>query len=184
MFKYNKILHPILKPKMINGKIIKEKTMVEIDKGVYIGNCSDYEFNKDKQDMNFINACKYPYWKEYVGNHCNNGLYAYENNRLICNLVDADDVNYIPKEIINECVGFIEKSVSAGKNILINCNEGRSRSATIGLIYLIKNNKINGDNFAEVMEKYKEIVPRFEPNLGMLSYASNYFNNLKLQQKK
>lgn len=144
MFKHNSILRPILKPKMINGKIIKEKTMVEIDKGIYIGNCSDFEFNKNRENMNFINACKYPYWKEYSEKKCNNGLYGYENNKLVCNLIDADDVNYIPKEIIDECISFIEKSIEDGKEILINCNEGRSRSATIGLIYLIKHKKIDG----------------------------------------
>lgn len=180
MFKYNTILKPILRPQLKNGKLYREETMVEISEGIYIGSSKDYEYNKNKDDMNFINACKYPYWEEYAKEHSNNGLYAYSGNRLICNLVDADDSKYIPSEIIEECINYIEKSVKEKKKILINCNEGKSRSATIGLIYLIKHKKIsdNSDLFYKVLDKYKEIVPRYEPNLGMLSYVSDYYANI------
>lgn len=177
MFKYNRILKPILKPQLRNGKLYKEETMVEICKGIFIGNEKDYEYNKFRENMNFINACKYPYWEEYIKSNCNNGLYAYKGNRLICNLVDADDIKYIPDEIIKECIKYIEESVKEGKEILINCNEGRSRSATIGLIYLIKHKKIKGNTFHEVLENYKQIVPRYSPNLGMLGYVSNYYKS-------
>ena len=104
-------------------------------------------------------------------------MFAYCDNRLICNLVDEDDVSYIPEEIIEECVSYIEKTLKSGKKVLINCNEGRSRSATIGLIYLMKHNLIKGDNFHEILDNYREILPQFNPNLGMLSYARQYYDS-------
>lgn len=172
----------IVSPKKIESKISlkkrEEAKMIEISENIYIGGSSVYEENKNKEDMNFINACKYPYWVEYSNKRCTNGLYGYDKNRLICNLVDANDINYIPKEIIEECIEFIEKSIRDGKKILINCNQGVSRSATIGLIYLIKNDKISGENFKEIIENYKKIVPRYNPNFGMLNYAKNYYLKL------
>ena len=89
-----------------------------------------------------------------------------------------NDKSYISSEIIEECIEYIKRSEEEGKEILINCNQGKSRSATIGLIYLIKTNKIKGESFEEIIRKYKEIVPRYNPNLGMLSYARHYYNKV------
>jgi uncharacterized protein Veg len=63
-------------------------------------------------------------------------------------------------------IGFqIIKIIRAnpGRRILIHCNEGRSRSASVIILYLIID---HGKSFAEALGHLKTIKPDVNPNLG------------------
>ena len=89
--------------------------MIEIFPNLFIGAAHDYEFEvKGQPDWMVIHACKEPYHRRALG-YASRGapvnhpeyLIARRENRLILNLVDADNPTYIPKEIIDAALRFI-----------------------------------------------------------------------------
>jgi predicted protein tyrosine phosphatase len=85
------------------------------------------------------------------------------------NLVDADDPAYIPKEIIDKALETIEREISSSK-ILLHCNQGMSRSAIIGMLYLRAKDELPF-NFDVSETKFKELYPFYNPNSGMRIFA-------------
>ena len=138
----------------------------------------DYETYKNKQGFAFVNACKEPYHRQalgYKGRSCDKDnpeyLYAFRDNRLICNLVDTDLVEYVRPEIINACMIFIGYHLEQGENVLINCNLGESRSPIIAMLYLATIGYFKGLSFEEAEVKFKELYPKYLPRQGMRNYA-------------
>ncbi len=109
--------------------------MVEIMQNFYIGNEDDYEKRiKNRLGWNIIHACKEPYHRDLLryktqGAPQNNPEYliAKRQNKLICNLIDTDDPKYVPQEIIDTILIFIENSLKENKKVLLHCNQGESR---------------------------------------------------------
>ncbi|GAB6285335.1 MAG: hypothetical protein STSR0009_15360 [Methanoregula sp.] len=153
--------------------------MIEICPNLFIGNEYDYESRvKHESGWYVVHACKEPYHRQALGytqraapkDHPEY-LIARRGNRLILNLVDAPDPAYIPKEIIDAALGFIETSLNAGSRVLVHCNEGCSRSAGIGLLYLAKfTDKVPKGSFPEAEAAYRSIYPPYNPKSGMRGF--------------
>ena len=90
-------------------------------------------------------------------------------NILYLNLVDADNVQYIPNVVINKALDFIDEHIKDNK-ILVHCNLGESRSPSIGLLYLRRMGYFDGKSASQGMFEYKEIYKKFNPNHGMMDY--------------
>ncbi len=156
--------------------------MIEITKNLYIGSQDDYESNVKFQPNWFvIHACKEPYHRQALGytgravvNTHPEYLIAERDNRLILNLVDVD--NPIAKEIIDKAIVSINENIE-NKNILLHCNQGMSRSATIGLLYLHYAEIITADNFREAEEEYLKIYPSYNPANGMRVFAETHWTD-------
>ena len=147
--------------------------MVEITKNLFIGNDSDFKNVDDSWCV--IHACKEPYHRNLLGYRtrscpqCDEYYFAQREKVLYLNLVDATDVKYIPKIIIDKALSFIEEHIENNK-ILLHCNLGESRSPSIGLLYLRKTGYFDGKNALQGMFEYKEIYKKFNPNHGMMDY--------------
>jgi predicted protein tyrosine phosphatase len=153
--------------------------MIEIHPDLYIGDQKDYEYRvRHESGWYVVHACKEPYHRQVLGytqraapqNHPEY-LIARRGNRLILNLVDAPDPAFIPKEIIDAALEFINTNLKAGNRVLVHCNEGYSRSAGIGLLYLAKfTDKIPKGNFMEAEAAYRSIYPPYNPKSGMRGF--------------
>jgi len=150
--------------------------MIEICPNLYIGNEYDVP-GALNEGWAVIHACKEPFHRRMLGyktqgapkNHPEY-YFGIRGNRLILNLVDAEDVNYIPKCIIDKSLEFIGAKLSEGYRVLVHCNQGMSRSAGIGLLYLASIGSFKGLNFTEAETKYRLIYPRYSPSEGMREY--------------
>lgn len=161
--------------------------MVEIYPNLFIGTTEDYEAVKDNKDFFTVIAAKEPYHRQavgYKGRSCGKDhpeyLYTERERCLICNLVDVDNPDWISPIIINKAIDDIDKALLRDNvQVLICCNQGRSRSATIGLMYM-KHRGYFGDNpDFEFSEKcYKTIYLSYEPANGMREYAKLHWNEL------
>ena len=160
--------------------------MIEITKNLYIGYQDDYE-NTVKYQPNWfvIHACKEPYHRQalgYTGRAVSNThpeyLIAERGNRLILNLVDVQDPSYIAKEIIDKAILRIDENVG-NKNVLVHCNQGTSRSATIGLLYLHYIGIISTDNFNDAEKEFIVLYPNYNPANGMKLFAKTHWNIYK-----
>lgn len=161
--------------------------MIEIVKNLYIGSQEDYENNVkySLDDWFIIHACKEPYHRKalrYTGRAASQDhpeyLIAKRSNKLILNLIDADNPDYIPKEIIDTTIEAICQNIEE-KKILLHCNQGCSRSATIGLLYLHAIGVITTDNFVEAEQLYLKVYPYYNPANGMKRFANNNWNIYK-----
>ena len=160
--------------------------MIEIYPNLFIGNEYDYESRvRNEPGWCVVHACKEPYHRLALGYSGKAApkthpeyLIARRGNRLILNLVDAPDPAYIPKEIIDAALEFISASLHSGNRVLVHCNEGCSRSAGIGLLYLAKNtDKVPKDNFLAAEAAFRSIYPPYNPKSGMRGFMMSNWRN-------
>lgn len=157
--------------------------MIEITHNLYVGNQEDYELNiRFKPDWLVIHACKEPYHRQalgYTGRAASKShpeyLIAKRGNRLILNLVDVDDVNYISPMIIDTALKYIGENIEERK-ILLHCNQGHSRSAIIGLLYMAQAGLLSSKTFEMAEQEYLKIYPAYAPAKGMRDYARINWN--------
>ncbi len=159
--------------------------MIEIHPNLYIGDEHDYELTVSHESgWSVVHACKEPYHRRalgYTGRAAPRDhpeyLIARREGRLILNLVDAPTPEYIPREIIDAALEHIDAGLGAGNRVLVHCNEGRSRSAGIGLLYLAKyTDRLPGDDFIRSEEAFRSIYPPYNPKQGMRGYMMMNWN--------
>jgi hypothetical protein len=153
--------------------------MIEITKNLFIGNQIDYDSNPGAfSGWQVIHACKEPYHRQALG-YTGRGapkehpeyLIAERGNRLILNLVDAADYQYIPKEIIDKAVEYIGKALKENTKVLVHCNQGESRSPTIGLLYLANTGLVPIDSYESALPIFMGIYPQYNPAKGITDFA-------------
>lgn len=154
--------------------------MVEILQNIFIGNQDDYEQNvRFQKNWAVVHACKEPYHRQALGysgrgadkNHPEY-LIAVRGDRLILNLVDVDNPEWVSPIIIDKAMEFINEKSGEGKSVLIHCNQGMSRSAVIGLLYLATKDKCSNMDFNTAEIQYMDIYPHYNPAKGMRDYAT------------
>lgn len=148
---------------------------------LFVGTLEDYDSIKSDMDFYTVIAAKEPYHRlavGYRGRSCGRDnpeyLFALRERCLICNLVDVDNPEWISPIIIERIFDSIKGELALGKKVLICCNKGRSRSATIGLMYLKQVGYFNEKTKFEEAEKlYREIYPEYDPADGIRIFAEN-----------
>jgi hypothetical protein len=152
--------------------------MIEIMKNLYVGNEMDYEMTVKRQEgWAIVHACKEPYHRQavgYSGRACSKDhpeyLLARRGNRLILNLVDVEDPNWVHPTIVDTAMQFIDEQLNDGNKVLIHCNQGFSRSAGLGILYLAHVGSYSGLDYANAETEYKSIYPPYAPAGGMRGY--------------
>ncbi|MEN6453328.1 MAG: hypothetical protein ABFD10_03650 [Prolixibacteraceae bacterium] len=152
--------------------------MVEITKDLFIGNQQDYEsVVRYQPGWYVIHACKEPYHRQalgYIGRAASKDdpeyLMAFRENCLILNLVDVDNINFISSDIIKTALKSIDNNIPT-KKVLVHCNQGQSRSAIIGLLYLAQKGILTSQSFEEAEKEYEKIYPIYLPANGMRDFA-------------
>lgn len=157
--------------------------MKEISENIFVGSLDDYENVKYNPDFAFVQACKEPCHRQalgYSGRAANKNhpeyLIAYRPNKIILNMVDADTGRYFSNILFEKSIEFIEENRPKGKKILIHCNQGLSRSPSIGLLYLVVKGKIRNRNFWEAKEDFLKIYPEYAPK-GVQEFLIENWSN-------
>lgn len=168
--------------------------MKEIECGLFVGNQSDFENEVYKQHLgvyqepyepkySFLLAAKEPWHRNalgYTGRAATKDdpeyLMAKRDNTLILNLVDAPKSEFFNKNIIDAGLEFISEERSKPRNVLICCNEGKSRSASIGLLYLIKHGFIKGETLEDCEAEFLKLYPEYNPGAGMRGFVKENFD--------
>jgi predicted protein tyrosine phosphatase len=110
-------------------------------------------------------------------------LIARRDNRLILNLVDADNPAYIPKEIVDAALAFIHESLTADHHTLVHCNQGMSRSPAIALLYLaVHTDLLPKATFAEAETAFRGIYPLYHPAGGMRGFLLQNWSTYQTDQ--
>ena len=154
--------------------------MIMISYGLYIGDEVDYAENVSMQKgWAVVHACKEPYHRAalgYTGRACSKDnpeyLIARRDNRLILNLVDVDNPDWISPIIIDAALAFIDEPLALGQQVLVHCNQGQSRAAGIGLLYLAGKNQFSGMTFEQAEEAFTKIYPDYSPAQGVRGFCA------------
>ncbi len=157
--------------------------MIEIAHNLYVGNQDDYELKvKGKDDWSIVHACKEPYHRKLLGytgkgapkNH-REYLFARRENRLFLNIVDVDSPDYIAKEIVDTALNFIDEALSNNRKCLVHCNQGESRSPSIGFLYLASKGVLSKDFLSSEIE-FRKLYSSYNPKNGIRGYIMNHWN--------
>jgi hypothetical protein len=103
-------------------------------------------------------------------------LFAERGNRLALNIVDAPSSIFFDKGMIDKALDFIEQKLGEGLKVLVHCNEGRSRSASIALLYLIKHGIIKCDTLGDCEAEFMKVYPEYMPGTGMRGFVKEHWN--------
>ncbi len=149
--------------------------MVEIMNDSFVGNEVDYETLVKRQDgWAIVHACKEPYHRQavgYSGRACSKNhpeyLLARRDKRLMLNLVDVDNPDWVHPSIVDTAIQFIDENLGNGQKVLIHCNQGGSRSAGLGMLYLAHVGKFSGMDFSAAEMAYKKIYIPYAPAGGI-----------------
>ncbi len=161
--------------------------MKKITEHLYVCNQFDYYTCSGSKDFSVCFCAKHPFHQKVVGYTGNLNKFhpeyliarRPEEHLISLNLIDANDYAYIPKEIIEAALQFIDEEINAGHDVLLVCNQGKSRSATIAMLYMIKSGYFSLDiAFEDIESRFREIYPEYEPGKGMREFAFRYFNEL------
>ena len=119
--------------------------MIKVEEGIYIGCDADVdEFYGDHQGF-CLHMAKEPYHRKAVG-YTGRGapkdhpeyLIAERDTFNAYNLVDSPKPEFIPHEIFAHACETIAEMREKGVPVLINCNQGKSRSVAVYLYYRCK----------------------------------------------
>ena len=156
--------------------------MIEIHENLFVGD--DYDCKKSYNEYAIIHACKtchqkaLNYNKSLPSNHSNYLIYEKGNN-LFLNLVDMPK-EFMPKytdPIMKKALAFIDIHKNI-KPVLIHCNQGFSRSPSIGLLWLAINNHICNNDYCSASIDFKKIYASYQPGTGVNLYLQNNWERL------
>lgn len=166
--------------------------MYKIINNLYVGPASTVPFAKEC-GFSVLGACKYPLHQQNarlsgaskdgylkIGKPEKEYYFAERDHALYCNLIDTESMEYIPDVIIERAIKFIADEIADGRNVLVVCNNGVSRSPSIALMYLIKAGFFDARYaFEDVLKVFRKIYPLYSPNKGMYDYTKRFFGKYK-----
>ena len=152
--------------------------MLEVHPGLFVGDEADERRVHGEPGWFFVHACKEPYHRQalgYTGRAASKDhpeyLIARRDGRLILNLVDVADANYVAAEIVDAALATIHAQLDNTK-VLLHCNQGQSRSPSIALLYLSRyTDRFSGMGVDDAVAAFLKLYPPYAPARGMADYV-------------
>ncbi|XP_076145028.1 dual specificity protein phosphatase 19b isoform X1 [Alosa pseudoharengus] len=113
--------------------------------------------------------------RKYKVTHILNVAYGVENafpdlfhcqTVTVLDVPETDITSYFP-----ECFAFIDQARNQGGVVLVHCNAGVSRSASVAIAYLMSRDTLS---FQEALDAVKAARPSVCPNPGFLKQLKSY----------
>lgn len=145
--------------------------MIEVDKNLFVGSQWNLEQVQKEPGWYIIHAAQIPWFRDLNIN----GLWYESGASLTLNLLDARDIKYIQKEVINKGIEAINNNRNT--KIFIHCNMGLSRSPSIVFLYMLKHtNLLRKDLLEHSIEDFRKLYPQYSPGLGLQQFITLYYH--------
>lgn len=107
-------------------------------------------------------------------------LWAERSHALYLNMVDARDAKFFSWKLFDKALDFLDDEIEDGRDVLIVCNKGESRSPSIALLYMLHIGYFSDmEVFYDIVEKFKrEYYKEHEPNTGIYEAILEYWRNM------
>lgn len=156
--------------------------MIEIVQNLFIGDDNDCFSYSNTHAV--IHACKtchqraIGYRESLPSNHPHYLIYE-DGNHLYLNMVDMERelLPVYTHPIMKAAFTFLDNYIEK-KKILIHCNQGNSRSPSIGLLYLSRKSIISNDLYINAKNNFLNIYSIFNPGKGIELYMNNNWNEI------
>lgn len=162
--------------------------MRKVIEKLFVGDMNDYDsLGPAILRYSVLGACKEPLHRRfarpngakqdgYVARSLNLSepeyLWAERSHALYLNMVDAREPRFFSKELFDKALDFIDKEIKDGRDVLIVCNKGESRSPSIAMLYLAANGYFGEIySFDEMIDRFREqYYPAYNPGAGIYAF--------------
>lgn len=160
------------------------KSVLDDDSGkpiLYVGSDDDFA-EAAKRGYAVLSACK-------DGDHSHRQMLGYKNqaapkdsnyyhveqgDHLALNLIDVDDPSFIAEPAIEAGLRFIHRYVLKGRPVLVHCNQGRSRSCVLALLFLRTVGELPY-GFPTAEKVFRSMYPDYRPAAGMRGFSREHW---------
>ena len=89
---------------------------------------------------------------------------------MALNLIDSEDPDFIPDEVVDAGLRFMKERYDAGDKVFSHCIAGHSRGPTMMLMFLRAIGEM-GDSFLGAERKFGALYSDYDPGKGMRMHA-------------
>ena len=104
-------------------------------------------------------------------------FYRSDEKHMALNLIDVEDPEMIPTEVIDAGLRFMKERYDAGDKVFSHCIAGHSRGPTMMLMFLRTIGEM-GDSFLGAERKFRSLYPDYDPGNGTRIHARNRWASL------
>ncbi len=159
--------------------------MKQVYKNLWVGDDEDYEQVKSSPDWRIVRSAK-----DGLGGHRDtlgytsqgaprneHYLFTERGNRLVLNMIDVDNPDFIPEELVNKAVSYIKEQIEDHK-VLVCCNKGISRAPSIALLYLYTEGKLPRP-YPQAVRMFRKLYPKYDPSAGIHIFTRRKISELR-----
>jgi hypothetical protein len=93
------------------------------------------------------------------------------------NLLDLAVEVDLPRGLFDAGLGFVHEALQTGGPVLVHCEQGLSRSASIGLLYLRRHtNRVPPGDYGEAEEWYLGVYPPYRPGAAIRHFLRRHWD--------
>ena len=157
-----------------------------LNSNLYIGSKLDFEslenrtnrsFSSEKGLWVYVHACK-SYFDKLSPELKKNQRVVEFNKELYLDWLDLPEPDSFKVHDFIQVMDFIDKEIKDNK-VLIHCDWGQSRSATLAMVYLSKKLKLLPNEFLEALSAFKNIYPDYQLPSGISKFVGQSWNVLE-----
>lgn len=156
--------------------------MLEVTDGLFVG--AEDSCVNGSPEYAVVHACKYPCHNAVCGNPSadhSDYLVKEVGNDLYLNMVDMEDKqqHQFMEPMVSATLEFVETHIDT-EPVLIHCNQGRSRSPSLAMLYMAKRtDEISDESYLTSSREFQELYPPFSPSRGIHLYLQEYWHQLE-----
>lgn len=157
--------------------------MQQVHDRLYVG--GDEDCRTGGGDWSIVHAYKHPCHRDAVGytdappHSHRHYLSKREDGDLYLNMIDPEKPLF-KKEMFEDFFSFTVPRWKNGESqLLIHCNQGRSRSPSLALLLLASHSAaIPDDSFTSARGQFEELYPAYRPSRGIRVFLQNNWDEL------
>lgn len=162
--------------------------MQEVSPRIHVGSRIDFENLKGQPGFDnwaIVHATKKSHqailgYTKPIADSPNYLVFKFDENNLYLNIVDMK-AELLPKytdPIFKAAFEFIDQAMMDGKNVLVYCDQGGSRSPGITLAYLAGKGELADSEYVVAKSLFLQDYPDYEPNDGIELYLKNNWHSV------
>lgn len=157
--------------------------MREVADGIHVGTEADC-FREQRDGWAVVHACKHPCHVAAVGYHDSlpsdhpDYLLREEDGHLYMNLIDPERPLFQAESFLG-FRDFACRYRDDGSELLIHCNQGRSRAPSLALLFLAKDrDRLTSNSFKAARREYRKLDSHYAPGAGIQTFLRNNWSEL------